>query len=70
MAIPLWLKEKLFRKQPLRDELRDPEFDWESKLLFTEHQWHLGFMSFDSPSTNACIHGRRTMVIALNWLIT
>ena len=36
MAIPLWLKEKLFQKQLLRDELRafDAEFDWESKLLF------------------------------------
>jgi len=39
MAIPLWLKEKLFQKQLLRDELRsfDPDFDWEGKLLFTEH---------------------------------
>src|ERR671931_1166470 len=35
MAIPLWLKEKLFQKQLLRDELQtvDTEFDW-SKLLF------------------------------------
>src|SRR4051794_20787018 len=39
MAIPLWLKEKLFQKQLLRDELRafDSNFDWETKLLFTEH---------------------------------
>ena len=36
MAIPLWLKEKLFQKQLLRDELRAfyTHFDWETKLLF------------------------------------
>src|ERR1041384_7766668 len=38
-AIPVWLREKLFQKSLLRDELRKawPEFDWESKLLFAEH---------------------------------
>src|ERR1039458_2094068 len=39
MAIPLWLKEKLFQKQLLRDELKAfaPDFDWETRLLFGEH---------------------------------
>jgi len=39
MAMPLWLKEKLFQKSLLRDELRRhaPDFDWENRLLFAEH---------------------------------
>src|SRR3974390_664470 len=39
MALPLWLKEKLFQKQLLRDELRNfaPDYDWNNKLLFGEH---------------------------------
>src|SRR5881394_1820380 len=39
MAIPLWLREKLFQKNLLGRELKalEPEFDWESRLLFAEH---------------------------------
>ena len=58
MAIPLWLKEKLFQKQLLRDELRafDPDFDWENKLLFTEHhQSHAASAFFPSPFEEAVI---------------
>jgi carbamoyltransferase len=58
MAIPLWLKEKLFQKQLLRDELRtfDPDFDWESKLLFTEHhQSHAASAFFPSLFEEAVI---------------
>ena len=58
MAIPLWLKEKLFQKQLLRDELRafDAEFDCESKLLFTEHhQSHAASAFFPSPFEDAVI---------------
>ena len=58
MAIPLWLKEKLFQKQLLRDELRafDPDFDWETKLLFTEHhQSHAASAFFPSPFDEAVI---------------
>ena len=58
MAIPLWLKEKLFQKQLLRDELRsfDPHFDWETKLLFTEHhQSHAASAFFPSPFDEAVI---------------
>jgi carbamoyltransferase len=58
MAIPLWLKEKLFQKQLLRNELRafDPNFDWENKLLFTEHhQSHAASAFFPSPFDEAVI---------------
>src|SRR6202046_2332516 len=39
MALPLWLKEKLFQKRLLRQEFEryDPDFDWDKKLLFAEH---------------------------------
>jgi len=58
MAIPLWLKEKLFQKQLLRDELSafDPDFDWQSKLLFTEHhQSHAASAFFPSLFEEAVI---------------
>ena len=36
MAIPLWVREKLFQKSLLHDELKrlGGEFDWENRLLF------------------------------------
>jgi carbamoyltransferase len=58
LAIPLWLKEKLFQKQLLRDELRpfDSNFDWENKLLFSEHhQSHAASAFFPSPFDEAVI---------------
>jgi carbamoyltransferase len=58
MAIPLWLKEKLFQKQLLRDELRAiaPEFDWENRLLFSEHhQSHAASAFFASPFERAAV---------------
>src|SRR5881392_2446322 len=58
MAIPLWVKEKLFQKQLLRDELRvfDADFDGEKKLLFTEHhQSHAASAFFPSPFDEAVI---------------
>jgi carbamoyltransferase len=58
MALPLWLKEKLFQKQLLRDELRklDPAFDAERKLLFTEHhQSHAASAFFPSPFDEAVV---------------
>jgi carbamoyltransferase len=58
MAIPLWLKEKLFQKQLLRDQLRafDAKFDWDSKLLFTEHhQSHAASAFFPSSFDEAVI---------------
>jgi carbamoyltransferase len=58
LAIPLWLREKLFQKQLLRDELRkfSREFAWEEKLLFTEHhQSHAASAYFPSPFDEAAI---------------
>jgi len=58
MAMPLWLKEKLFLKQLLRDELRkfSETFDWERALLFTEHhQSHAASAFFPSPFEEAVI---------------
>jgi carbamoyltransferase len=57
-AIPVWLKEKLFQKQLLRDELRrsDPDFDWENRLLFGEHhQSHAASAFYPSPFEEAAI---------------
>ena len=36
MAMPLWLREKLFQKDLLRKALKtyDSDFDWQNKLLF------------------------------------
>ena len=58
LALPLWLKEKLFQKNLLRDELRafDPSFDPERKLLFAEHhQSHAASAFFPSPFTRAVV---------------
>src|SRR5213593_3561260 len=39
MAIPLWLREKLFQKFLLKKQLKAyaPSYDWERCLLFAEH---------------------------------
>ena len=58
MAIPLWLREKLFQKNLLGRELKalEPEFDWESRLLFAEHhQSHAASAFFPSPYREAVI---------------
>jgi len=58
MAIPLWLKEKLFQKRLLREELERfaPNFDWDNRLLFAEHhQSHAASAFFASPFTEAVI---------------
>jgi carbamoyltransferase len=58
MAIPLWLKEKLFQKSLLTDELKafDPAFDGEQKLLFAEHhQSHAASAFFPSPFKEATV---------------
>ena len=57
-AIPVWLREKLFQKTLLRDELRKvyPDFDWEKKLLFAEHhQSHAASAFFPSPFEEAVV---------------
>ena len=58
MAIPLWLREKLFQKKLLGDELRKlaPDYDWAHRLLFTEHhQSHAASAFFPSPFEEAVV---------------
>src|SRR5436189_11982 len=58
MALPLWLKEKLFQKRLLRQELEKlaPDVDWEERLLFAEHhQSHAASAFFASPFDEAAV---------------
>src|SRR5580700_4813277 len=58
MALPLWLKEKLFQKDLLGKRLkaRAPGFDWQQKLLFAEHhQSHAASAFYPSPFDEALI---------------
>ena len=58
MAMPLWLREKLFQKDLLSKELKrfDPEYDWANRLLFAEHhQSHAASAFFPSPFEEAVV---------------
>lgn len=58
MAMPIWLKEKLFQKSLLRKEFEkfDPQFDWEKKLLFSEHHLsHAASAFYPSPFEEALV---------------
>src|SRR5579862_660557 len=59
MAVPLWLREKLFQKRLLRDELKKRagnRFDWERRLLFTEHHLsHAASAFFPAPFKEAAV---------------
>src|ERR1700736_767435 len=58
MAMPLWVREKLFQKNLLHNELKQfsKEFDWEHKLLFAEHhQSHAASAFYPSPFDEALI---------------
>jgi carbamoyltransferase len=57
MSIPLWLKEKLFQKSLLRDELKKFGDDFDiSRLLFCEHHLsHAASAFFPSPYDNAAV---------------
>ena len=58
MALPLWLKEKLFQKSLLKNKLKEivPGFDWEKRLLFAEHhQSHAASAFFASPFERAVV---------------
>ena len=58
MALPLWLKEKLFQKDLLgrRLKARAPDFDWQHKLLFAEHHMsHAASAFYPSPFDEALI---------------
>ncbi|HMK67455.1 MAG TPA: carbamoyltransferase [Stellaceae bacterium] len=58
MAMPIWLKEKLFQKRLLARELSrlDPQIDWQAQLLFAEHhQSHAASAFFPSPFDEALV---------------
>ncbi len=58
MALPVWLKEKLFQKTLLRKELKKfaADFDWNKKLLFAEHhQSHAASAFYASPFEDAVV---------------
>jgi carbamoyltransferase len=58
MAMPIWLKEKLFQKRLLRQELQRfaPDYDWDERLLFGEHhQSHAASAFFASPFDEAAV---------------
>jgi carbamoyltransferase len=57
-AIPIWLREKLFQKQLIKDELKSvfPDFDWDSRLLFSEHHLsHAASAFYPSPFRSAAV---------------
>jgi carbamoyltransferase len=57
IALPLWLKEKLFQKEMLARELKvvDPDFS-SRRLLFTEHHLsHAASAFFPSPFEDAAV---------------
>jgi carbamoyltransferase len=58
MAIPLWLREKLFQKSLLKKQLKAfaPSYDWDGRLLFAEHhQSHAASAFFASPFQEAAV---------------
>jgi carbamoyltransferase len=58
MAIPLWLREKLFQKDLLAKELKkiEPDVNWFDRLLFSEHHLsHAASAFFPSPFEEALV---------------
>ena len=58
MAMPLWLREKLFQKDLLRRRFTShaPHFDWKRRLLFAEHhQSHAASAFYPSPFEDAVV---------------
>ncbi len=58
MAIPIWIREKLFQKDIIRRALETlaPGFDWQNRLLFTEHHLsHAASAFYASPFQNAAV---------------
>ena len=57
-AMPIWLREKLFQKNLLKQKFKefDADFDWQSKLLFSEHHLsHAASAFFPSPFEQASV---------------
>ena len=67
MAIPVWIREKLFQKDIIRRELQKlaPDFDWKNRLLFTEHHMsHAASAFYASPFRGrGAHHGRRRRMV-------
>jgi carbamoyltransferase len=58
MALPLWLREKLFQKSLLAGELKTiaPEVDWQQRLTFCEHHLsHAASAFYPSPFDRAVV---------------
>jgi carbamoyltransferase len=58
MALPLWLREKLFQKSLLAGELKaiEPNFDWYNRLRFCEHHLsHAASAFYPSPFDKAVV---------------
>ena len=58
MAIPVWLREKLFLKDLLQKQLQHdrPDFDWSNRLVFSEHHLsHAASAFFPSPFRAAAV---------------
>jgi carbamoyltransferase len=58
MALPLWVREKLFQRDLLCRELKSiwPDVDWSKRLLFAEHhQSHAASAFFPSPFEEALV---------------
>lgn len=58
-SFPLWIKDKLFQKKNILDQLHNilgDKPDWEKKLLFSEHHFsHAASAFFPSPFENSAI---------------
>ncbi|MGD0964986.1 MAG: carbamoyltransferase [Candidatus Acidiferrales bacterium] len=58
MAMPLWIREKLFQRSTLKRELNKlrSQTDWDSKILFSEHhQSHAASAFYPSPFEEAAV---------------
>lgn len=58
MAIPVWIREKLFQKDLMQKELRkiSPDFKSADKMLFTEHHFsHAASAFYPSPFEEAIV---------------
>jgi carbamoyltransferase len=58
LALPVWLREKLFLKNLLENELKaiSTKCDWEKKLLFSEHHVsHAASAYYPSPFEDAAV---------------
>jgi carbamoyltransferase len=58
-ALPIWLKDKLFQKTVVSDELKKlwgEDIDWSARLLFSEHHLsHAASAFFPSPFEEAAV---------------